>query len=174
MGTYSKPVSLPMARLPGRKYEKDKPGDCRYCYYWARNTKTCRREECWYLIPDPVVPEKKPERNSVPLLNCSTCAYGRIEPCIGYCIARIERDIFSRTRGWKTGADTEQRENIAQEEDTAQGSTYGEKEKVGSEHATEQAREAVPAMETALLSQKRTEPESDPVHAVDLGKERIH
>lgn len=166
MGTYSKPVSLPMARLPGRKYEKDKPGDCRYCYYWARNTKTCRREECWYLIPDPVVPEKKPERNSVPLLNCSTCAYGRIEPCFGYCIARIERDIFSRTRGWKTGADTEQRENVKP------GSTDGEK--AATEAVVEPEKEAVSAMETLLMSQKRTEPKSDPVHAVDLGKERIH
>ena len=30
-----KPVQLAIAKLPGRRYEEDKPRDCRYCYYWS-------------------------------------------------------------------------------------------------------------------------------------------
>ena len=93
------------AHLPGRKYEEDKPRDCRYCYYWGGRNKGCTQKECWYLIPLPVKPEPTFDANGVPIPNCKTCAYGRLEPCIGYCIAKIEREVFSKTRGWKPFAE---------------------------------------------------------------------
>ena len=38
-----KPVQLTIAKLPGRRYEEDKPRDCRYCYYWAGRIRGCSR-----------------------------------------------------------------------------------------------------------------------------------
>ena len=81
-----KRICLPQARLPGRHYEDDKPWDCRYCYYWAGRIRGCQLKNCWYLIH---LPEQK---NG---------------PCIGYCIAKIQREIFSKTRGWKLPAGSE-------------------------------------------------------------------
>ena len=94
-----------MAQLPGRRYEEDKPRDCRYCYYWAGRIRGCSRKECWYLIPLPEKPKKEFDANGVPVLDCRTCAYGKQGPCIGYCIAKIEREVFAKTRGWKLPAD---------------------------------------------------------------------
>ena len=96
-----KPVQLAIAKLPGRRYEEDKPRDCRYCYYWSGRS----RKECWYLLPLPEIPKKEFDENGVPVLDCRTCAYGKQGPCIGYCIAKIEREVFSNTRGWKLPAD---------------------------------------------------------------------
>ena len=61
-----KPVQLAIAKLPGRRYEEDKPGDCRYCYYWAGRIRGCSRKECWYLIPLPEKPKKEPRRPLTP------------------------------------------------------------------------------------------------------------
>ena len=47
------------------------------------------------------------DENGVPVLNCKTCAYGKNGPCIGYCIAKIQREIFSKTRGWRLPAGSE-------------------------------------------------------------------
>ena len=100
-----KPVQLTIAKLPGRRYEEDKPRDCRYCYYWAGRIRGCSRKECWYLLPLPEKPEPKFDANGVLIPDCKTCAYGKQGPCIGYCIAKIEREVFSKTRGWKAPAD---------------------------------------------------------------------
>ena len=62
-----KPVQLTIAKLPGRRYEEDKPRDCRYCYYWAGRVRGCSRKECWYLIPLPEKPKKEFDANGVPL-----------------------------------------------------------------------------------------------------------
>ena len=94
-----------VAKLPGRRYEEDKPRDCRYCYYWAGRVRGCSRKDCWYLLPLPEKPKKEFDENGVPVLNCRTCAYAKQGPCIGYCIAKIEREVFSKTRGWKLPAD---------------------------------------------------------------------
>jgi len=96
-----KTVQLPMAQLPGRRYEGDKPKDCRFCYFWEGRIRGCSREECWYLIPLPEEQKKEADENCLPLLDCRTCAYRKHGPCIGYCIAKIEREVFSKTRGWK-------------------------------------------------------------------------
>ncbi len=95
-----KPVQLMKARLSGRHYDEDKPKDCRYCYFWAGLLRGCSRKECWYLIPSS---EKvKSAADATP--ECKTCPYRRLGPCIGYCIAQIEREVFSKTRGWKIPA----------------------------------------------------------------------
>ena len=101
MSKRSEPVVLPQAILPGRKYEEDKPRDCRYCYYWGGRFKGCLNKDCWYLIPLPAKPKFTLNTGVLSELNCKTCAYGKITPCIGYCIAKIEREVFSKTRGWK-------------------------------------------------------------------------
>ena len=95
----SKAVSLALANLPGRKYEEDKPKDCRYCGFWAGRARGCERKECWYLIPLPKKEEPKIGPDGLPELNCRTCPYGRDTPCIGYCIAKIQREVFANTRG---------------------------------------------------------------------------
>ena len=87
--------------------EDDKPWDCRYCYYWAGRIRGCQLKNCWYLIHLPEQPKQEFDENGVPVLNCKTCAYGKNGPCIGYCIAKIQREIFSKTRGWKLPAGSE-------------------------------------------------------------------
>ena len=56
-----KPVQLTIAKLPGRRYEEDKPRDCRYCYYWAGRIRGCSRKKCWYVIPLPEKAKKESE-----------------------------------------------------------------------------------------------------------------
>lgn len=60
------------------------------------------------LVSDPLPekPNKEFDANGVPVLDCRTCAYGKQGPCIGYCIAKIEREVFSKTRGWKLPAES--------------------------------------------------------------------
>lgn len=68
-------VTDPKAALPGRKYQKDKPWSCRYCYWW--NKGGCKEEQCRYLVTK----EKKKD-----ILH---------EPgnCKGYCIAALYREL---------------------------------------------------------------------------------
>ena len=105
MSKRNEPVVLPQAILPGRRYEEDKPRDCRYCYYWGGRCKGCLNKDCWYLIPLPKKPKFSLNTGALPELDCKTCAYGKPAPCIGYCIAKIEREVFAKTRGWKLPAD---------------------------------------------------------------------
>ena len=62
------------------QYTKDKPKDCRYCYFWGRKKKRCMLDGCYY--------QRKPENvNS----ECYGCPYGRAQPCIGWCTREILR-----------------------------------------------------------------------------------
>ena len=65
----------------GNLYAEDKPKDCQYCYWWSPQKKSCilTKELCYYLI-------KAPEPKKTP---CTGCSYGRVEPCIGYCLKKI-------------------------------------------------------------------------------------
>ena len=65
----------------GNLYAEDKPKDCQYCYWWSPQKKSCilTKERCYYLI-------KAPEPKKTP---CTGCSYGRVEPCIGYCLKKI-------------------------------------------------------------------------------------
>ena len=84
----------PNAVLIGRCYREDKPWSCRYCYWWEGLKKGCDRAQCYYLLPErePVKPEPRG------FGNCSCCAYGRVQPCVGFCMARIECMMKER---WK-------------------------------------------------------------------------
>lgn len=66
-----------------KKYASDKPKNCRYCYWWGGRNKGCElgKENCYYLLPDEA--PKKPKSR------CDSCPYGRVHPCIGYCLIDI-------------------------------------------------------------------------------------
>jgi hypothetical protein len=70
------------------EYSEDKPKDCAYCYFWGGKKKGCTQEQCYYLFPEmtPLKPNKwwKP---------CGDCPYGKYEPCIGYCTAKILKEF---------------------------------------------------------------------------------
>lgn len=63
-------------------YAMDKPKDCRYCYYWQSEEKGCLLGEknCYYLLR----PGKNKKKNP-----CDGCPYGRINPCVGFCMKEI-------------------------------------------------------------------------------------
>lgn len=67
------------------RYAADKPKQCKYCYYWAGKKKGCELGEnnCYYLLP-----EKKEVKSKSP---CDGCPYGRVSPCIGYCLREIQQ-----------------------------------------------------------------------------------
>lgn len=65
------------------RYAADKPKQCKFCYYWGGRDKGCElgEENCYYILP-----EKKKAKKTRP---CDGCPYGRINPCIGYCLRNI-------------------------------------------------------------------------------------
>lgn len=65
-------------------YAADKPGDCRYCYYWQPERRKCRmgEENCYYLL--------RPERRKAN--PCDGCPYGKINPCVGFCMQKIMKE----------------------------------------------------------------------------------
>ena len=70
-------------------YIKDKPADCRYCYYWSRAEPHCAygKGQCFYSLPDPV-------RKQKPVISeCTDCPYGKHAPCIGWCTRELLRSI---------------------------------------------------------------------------------
>lgn len=76
----------PKAALPGRSYQKDKPWSCAYCYWWGKSG--CTADECWYLESEK---EEKPITYGPG--DCKNCPYGKHQPCIGYCIASIYKEM---------------------------------------------------------------------------------
>lgn len=66
-------------------YAKDKPKDCRYCYFWRGKRKGCKlgEENCYYII------KAKPKPKS----ECDGCPYGRVNPCIGWCTKKVMREM---------------------------------------------------------------------------------
>ena len=70
-------------------YVKDRPADCRYCYYWSRNAPHCTygNGRCFYSLPDPVKSKRTAKSE------CEGCPYGRYSPCIGWCTREILRSI---------------------------------------------------------------------------------
>ncbi len=93
-GTMSrKETILPAASIDGRKYLGDKPRTCDYCYWWQPGKKTCILPKCYYLIP-----EKVPDPKAYLEGDCKTCPYGKHNPCIGYCIAKLLKDSRERKK----------------------------------------------------------------------------
>ena len=72
------------------RFSEDKPGNCAGCYFWNRKKKVCTQERCYYLLPE--------EAADANVGDCGGCPYGRVSPCIGYCLLKILREM-RRKRG---------------------------------------------------------------------------
>lgn len=82
----------PKAVQVGCKYREDKPWSCKYCFWWGGRVKGCGLKQCHYLIPmeEKVIPNEKKAGD------CSVCPYGKHRPCIGYCIAKLHREMIRK------------------------------------------------------------------------------
>lgn len=69
------------ARIMTDTYAADKPKDCRYCYYYSKNS--CTLKKCYYILPP----------KTEPVSECTDCPYGRCAPCIGWCTKEVLRSI---------------------------------------------------------------------------------
>lgn len=61
-----------------RRYAKNKPKECKYCYFWGGKKKGCNLggiENCDYLIREEKIPVKKTK--------CDDCPYKKNGPCPG-------------------------------------------------------------------------------------------
>ena len=69
------------------RYSRDKPNDCKFCYYWQGRKNGCLMGEqnCAYLIR-----EKEPAERS----RCDGCPYGKYSPCIGWCTVDVINAVF--------------------------------------------------------------------------------
>lgn len=86
-----KVVQMQAERKDRIRYAPDKPQDCAYCYFWHERKQRCRKERCYYLLPEEVAESKPGE--------CTRCPYGKYSPCIGFCLQKILMDM--RKRGHK-------------------------------------------------------------------------
>lgn len=74
------------------RYASDKPKECKYCYFWEGKKKGCQlgEERCYYILP-----EKEDAKKKSP---CDGCPYGRVSPCIGYCLREIQQKRMEGTK----------------------------------------------------------------------------
>lgn len=68
-----------------QRYAKDKPENCAGCYFWNHKKKACTQEKCYYLLPETETGSAYGE--------CAGCPYGRVSPCIGYCLLKILQEM---------------------------------------------------------------------------------
>ena len=54
-----------------------------------KQVKGCELEKCEYLIS----PEPKKQSVQKEYGNCRFCPYGKHQPCIGYCISKLYREV---------------------------------------------------------------------------------
>lgn len=96
------PVHLPQAHLPDRRYQYDRPRDCRYCTFWRSWKKDCALSECWYLLPSAEArKEEEFDEDGYLIPDCRRCPYSRAGPCIGYCTVQVMRAVIGRKKGGK-------------------------------------------------------------------------
>lgn len=69
-----------------QRYVVGKPADCAYCYFWDRKKRACAQKECYYVA-------KGKQETGGQTGECQGCPYGRIFPCIGYCLQKIIREM---------------------------------------------------------------------------------
>lgn len=69
------------------KYSKEKPKDCRYCYFWGGKKRGCELGErnCYYILPK--IKHEKPKSR------CETCCVGKTRLCIGWCTVYVANSI---------------------------------------------------------------------------------
>ena len=64
------------------KYSSEKPGECKFCYFWGGPNKGCQYigdKPCFYILDEKAV---DPD-------SCEACPYGKKDRCIGYCTKKI-------------------------------------------------------------------------------------
>lgn len=73
------------AAVSGR-YAEDKPVSCDYCYFQIPGKKACELDKCFYLLLESRL---EPEKGTAGAEGCRGCPYGRIRPCIGFCMEKL-------------------------------------------------------------------------------------
>ena len=64
------------------KYSNEKPGECKFCYFWGGRNKGCEYigdKPCYYILEEKVV---DPD-------SCEACPYGKQRKCLGYCTKKL-------------------------------------------------------------------------------------
>lgn len=79
------------ALLPDVRYSRDKPSSCDYCYWWDGRNAGCGLPACDYILHEKKAVDHSP-------YHCRGCPYGRVEPCIGYCIKQCKEEMEEK---WK-------------------------------------------------------------------------
>ncbi len=64
---------------------EDKPKDCRYCYFYKRQSGCIYKgkSECYYAQT----------QAKSPISECDGCSYGKASPCIGWCTKELLRSM---------------------------------------------------------------------------------
>lgn len=67
--------------IDGVRYFKDRPKNCRQCYFWGNIRRGCVLPDgnCYYRI--------HAARKQVS--PCTNCPYGRNAPCVGWCTKKL-------------------------------------------------------------------------------------
>ncbi len=84
------------------QYAEDKPKNCDYCYFQKPKTKACGLGRCFYLLPESGL---EPEKGMAGEAGCGDCPYGRIRPCIGFCMEKLLAEMRQKKCGEGGGAD---------------------------------------------------------------------
>lgn len=88
-------MNLEVSTAPdGRKYAADKPVSCSYCFFWGSKKTGCELDECFYILPQNV--HDFPQEDTVEKSECENCPYGKVFPCIGYCLRKIMQELKVR------------------------------------------------------------------------------
>lgn len=64
------------------RYAREKPEECSQCFFWQDKRKRCTiggHSNCYYLMEAPL------RKQSI----CDTCSFGKIRPCVGFCIRQL-------------------------------------------------------------------------------------
>ena len=84
----------PYIIIDGIMYSAYRPRECRFCYFWEGKRRGCNQKECYYLIG----PEESETKQEEPVPGrCPGCPYGRVHLCIGYCTAKILKEMKERS-----------------------------------------------------------------------------
>lgn len=82
-----------------RQYAEDKPVSCDYCYFQIPGKNVCELDKCFYLLPEN---RPEPEKGAE---GCGGCPYGRIRPCIGFCMEKLLMEMRQKKCGEGGSAD---------------------------------------------------------------------
>lgn len=68
------------------RYTLEKSKDCKYCFKWDTKKNECEigKENCYYILCNRGGFRGKKM--------CGGCAYGRVRPCVGYCLKKLMKE----------------------------------------------------------------------------------